>query len=107
MKDRKVWEKILRIVGPVCLAGAACLYILGMVFGSNPIFVCGVICAVTGIVVGKMTAQSTGNSTVFVLSIIVLFIVGSELFMRVRDGYTDSGWYYFYLLQHPEANIWY
>ncbi len=102
MKDQGFLEKALGVLAPICLAGTICLYILAMVFGSNGIFLCGIVCAVAGIILGK----KTGKDYVMVLCIILLIAISLELFMRVRDGYTGKGWYYWHLLHHPEDNAW-
>ena len=100
MKNTKA--KVLKIVGIVCMLGAICLYFLGMKFGHYAIFAGGVACAVVGAVVGKIG----GNNAVFGLCVIIAIVIGLELFMRVRDGYSGSGWYYWHLLRHPEDNKW-
>lgn len=102
MKNQGSLKKVLGIIGIVCLVATVCLYVLGMIIGSNAIYVCGVVCAVAGIVLGK----KTDTDFVFVLCIILAIVIGLELFMRLRDGYTGNGWYYYHLLQHPEDNKW-
>ncbi len=103
MKDQRSRQKVLGVFGTICLVGTVCLYILGMVLGSNAVFGCGILCAIIGIVLGR----KTDKSHVFVLCIILAIVIALELFMRVRDGYTGNGWYYYHLLQHPRDNAWY
>ena len=103
MKNQDLKKKVLKICGIACPIAAVCLYILGMIFGSYAFFAFGVVCGIGGIVIGKVS----GNNAVFGLCIIITLAVGLELFMRVRDGYTGSGWYYLHLLNNPKDNKWY
>jgi hypothetical protein len=102
MANQNPKEKAMIIIGNICLIGTFALYLSGMIFGNNLLFVCGIACGIAGVILGKMTEKNH----VLVLSFIIAAAAGLELFMRVRDGYTGNGWYYLYLLQHPEANAW-
>jgi len=102
MKNQKSPNRTMTIVGVACLLSSLVLYILAIINGSNALFACGIVFAIIGVIPGR----KTDNPLLIAACVVLALANGLELFMRLRDGYTGKGWYYFYLLQHPEKNAW-